>query len=60
VTPDPRCSTCAHYHQFKAGEHIFGAHDLDAGDCWHPEMARAYRAAEDRPVFEDCWMERVK
>lgn len=55
---DATCGTCVHYHQFKAGEHILGPGDLNAGDCWHPWMARAYRAADDGPVFGDCWVER--
>lgn len=57
--PDPRCGTCANYHQFLAWEHVlvsFG--DLNAGDCWHKWMAGAYRSPDDTPVFKDCWMER--
>lgn len=50
-----RCGNCALYRQFKAGEHIFGPYDLDAGDCQHHWMTRAYRVPEDTPVFSDCW-----
>lgn len=52
-----QCGTCGLYRQFRAGEHVLSPGDLDAGDCWHPLMGQAYRSADDRPIFKDCWSE---
>jgi hypothetical protein len=55
----PRCGNCALYRQFKAGEHIFGNKDLNAGDCLYKWMGLAYRGSNDAPVFADCFKRRV-
>lgn len=50
-----QCGDCSFYRQFKAGEHIFGNRDLNAGDCLHKWMGLAYRVPDDEPVFADCF-----